>query len=895
MKRSFLHIMLTAAAAAAFVSCAKELDNNIAEAVPGIDVTITTAEDGTTKTVFDDDTHIFWQDGESLGVFKAGETTGVQFDETSISSGTKASASFSGTVTSGNGTYYAIHPLSATTTVAFPANQTAPGYQQFDNNADLMISEGFDVSSANPTVDNLRFYRLGAFVKVTVEDETTGTILKGIENVNKVTLTSSGQTLAGDVLIDMPGHSFTVAANASKSVSVKENGFYAIGSGYTYLGILPATFAAGETLTISIETDSYIIKKVTAPLSSAIDVAAGQILPLSVKVADANLVTKPVWYSSHYMRYNTIQEAVDNWVPAYGTINVSNGTYDENVVIADKGLTIHGNGASTVVTSFEIAEAAATIENLTVKPTTASVPSGIRGTYTNIYPTGIEINVSGYGATISYVTFDLSEGGSNVTAMYIGSKTTDSNTADVVENCTINGSGQRAMQIYDAKAEINNNTINTTYSSYAVRVGTPKLIAGSAVVFNANNFNVAEGTVAQAIHINNATETTITLGDGSIDNNIKGAAFTKIIGGTAQYNVTVRPSGLFKSFHLTRVWGRYGDYTANTYPDCFGLAANQDRTAAMDDKYIYIAKVKDSGFGIKAVDINDPTNVTDVNMTGVSGGTYGVDCVRVIDNPGSDPILICTNLAVEGETLKIYAWTSGITNAPTLLKSFDTTDAGGSGKSFRLGDQFTVSGNWENGILWFRDWKNNGVAKFTVTNGVISDPALLTPFVNGESSVIGAYYQYGNDVSSASLLYASANKIVGLPVGASLDASGAGANADFKLTFGYSFATLGGQKLIIYTRMQRASVGTLRITKDKYGTDAKFFDSVTAKETIVNAYVQKDYISATEEDTPGADALGTYSAQALGSCSIWQKSANQYYVMAHVQNVGMSLFLLSYE
>lgn len=286
--------MAVAAAAIAIVSCSKE--ETAVPATPiegGIPVTINTGSP-VTMTMMSGSTP-YWRDGDILGV-SDGTSTNVQFAENSIPDGeTAATATFSGKVSSA-GTYYAYYPYTNNGVGASGAKVDIPVSQyptatSFDGSADIMVSKSFTISTTSATtINNLRFARLGAIVKIVLTDSESTMV--GTQHPTTVSMTAASN-LVGRVYIDMvnqtigelySGQSMTVTANYTAETKYAING-----SNATYLIVYPQTLAEGSTLTIAASTEDYSIEKnITVP-DGGITLLPGKVNTLNISLKASHI------------------------------------------------------------------------------------------------------------------------------------------------------------------------------------------------------------------------------------------------------------------------------------------------------------------------------------------------------------------------------------------------------------------------------------------------------------------------------------------------------------------------------------------------------------------------------------------------------------------------------
>ena len=225
----------------------------------------------------------------------------------------------------------------------------------------------------------------------------------------------------------------------------------------------------------------------------------------------------------------------------------------------------------------------------------------------------------------------------------------------------------------------------------------------------------------------------------SVDVRFKSGAATHSV--TSQYkargnsvrcvkiNGWVDPTPQTKAPAIEHVWGWYSStdalWTSNvtaisiTHPDGYGMA----RGLAMDDEYIYLPK--SSGYAaIAGVKITDGATQVKGSVSGVNvGSTFQTSFVRMMKNTddsvnGGKDILLLSNLtSTDAANLVIYAYTSGIENAPVILAQFAWDSANNVADWRRYGDRFFVTGTWQDGKIYLPSYNANKTVVLSVANG----------------------------------------------------------------------------------------------------------------------------------------------------------------------------------
>lgn len=350
--KKFTHIMMFAAvAAAALVSCNKETEAPEKIKDEGIRITVV-AGDAVTKTTLSGTNKTAWVNGVDKVGFING-TTGVNVESSAASVNVSGQATFTGTVPAA-GTYYAYYPYfndasygptADGVTVRIPNTQAAVA-NNFDPAADVLVSEAFTVDEAGsystqPTV--LRFRRLTAFLKVTLEDATTGNKLSG-QKVTSVAV-QGANNLVGRYRVHGVNGLVDQKSGFKKVIATYAADFNAT-SDAAYLGIAPQTLANGSALTITVETGSYTITK-TVTLTSDVVIGAGDVLPIKVKIKDQDL---PIKVTKLWEKMST---ASINWLKSVNSEATAGS--DFNIAIDDTNVYIPEFGSSKKIWAIDIA------------------------------------------------------------------------------------------------------------------------------------------------------------------------------------------------------------------------------------------------------------------------------------------------------------------------------------------------------------------------------------------------------------------------------------------------------------------------------------------------------------------------------------------------------------
>lgn len=343
MKKFFNIAMFAVVAAATLVSCNREIEKSLVEENDGIQVSVI-AEQVQTKTALSGSKSIVWSASDKVGFINGSD--GVNVESTTAVIDGEGKATFTGTVPSA-GTYYAYYPYFADGSYAPDAegvtvrlqNNQYPTATSFDPKADLMVSTGFAATGSTDTPSTIEFKRLGAFIRVQFVDKTTGTVLSG-EHASLVSIEHSDNKICGRLKIS--GTNGLVDPNSGyKKVSAHYEGdaFELTADGeYAFFGVKPVSLATGTTLTITAKTDNYNITK-TITLTSDIVLGAGDIQPLKINLADANVAAKTLQIATVWEKKSTGSTA---WNTYYGG---TAGT-DRNIAMDDDYVYIAENSGT---------------------------------------------------------------------------------------------------------------------------------------------------------------------------------------------------------------------------------------------------------------------------------------------------------------------------------------------------------------------------------------------------------------------------------------------------------------------------------------------------------------------------------------------------------------------
>jgi len=367
------------------------------------------------------------------------------------------------------------------------------------------------------------------------------------------------------------------------------------------------------------------------------------------------------------------------------------------------------------------------------------------------------------------------------------------------------------------------------------------------------------------------------------------------------------PSEAPKELTVERLWGKYpvaaGKAWTTEYTSASYLVGN-DRTVAADNEYVYVAAASASTKGILAISITDPEKTKEVNLTGVEGGFFATACVRTIYDPSTSKyILLAGTLAHDSDcNFKVYAWKDGIDNAPSVLINWNTNN----GNPRRIGDFFTVSGDWSNGEIWAR-LNNSGAAsatfKWNIKNGALDGGVLGGQMGYAGAAGMGSIYKYNVAAKQALLVtptlgrfYDYADNEGWLNVkNDGVDWAGID-NSVMARKFGITPFEFNGKKYIAYVKKGmynndgNAARARVKIIEDQ-GSAETFLASMEADKVLYEFPLQNKNNATTEAEFNEVYFTDSPSiaGQEMANCSV-VPGEDCVYIVGHLFNVGVSVF-----
>lgn len=386
MKKIYAMIFVAAATLAGCqnVNDGLESDNQnkvemkVGASVPTVSRTALTENAGVYKAT--------WKAGDALNLVEvAGESVATY--ESAALAGDTESANFSFELTAAEAesyTYLAVYPKGAVSNatankfvVTLPATQSPAEMNTFDSAADILVSNAAETTVQGGSLA-LTMQRLSAVGKITVKNMP----LAAGEVVKSVTF-SCGHPLAGSATVKVDDLTYEVKQGIGEvKVVLPES---QSGDFTAYFSCLPATLAAGDAYTVSVETSAATYHKV-ATVASPLTLAAGDITSFSVNMVDSNVNTK---ISTDLFNDKT------EYVVAFKDLNgdtylLKRGKCERrptSTKISTLGLSINGNGAlvGEVPSDYCWSASARTDENGVVWGKFSYVESGVEYYLINTY------------------------------------------------------------------------------------------------------------------------------------------------------------------------------------------------------------------------------------------------------------------------------------------------------------------------------------------------------------------------------------------------------------------------------------------------------------------------------------------------------------------------------
>lgn len=363
-----------------------------------------------------------------------------------------------------------------------------------------------------------------------------------------------------------------------------------------------------------------------------------------------------------------------------------------------------------------------------------------------------------------------------------------------------------------------------------------------------------------------------------------------------------------KVLTVERLWGKYpvaaGKAWTTDYSETASYIVGNDRTMAADDQYVYVAAAGASTKGVLAINLEDPSQTKNVNMTGVEGGFFATACVRTIYNPSTSKyILLVGSLAHDSDcNFNVYAWKDGIDQAPTKIISWNTNN----GNPRRIGDFFTVSGDWSNGEIWVRLNASGAVStsfKWNITNGEVVGSVIGGQMGYAGAAGMGSIYKYNVAAKQALLVTPTIGRFFNYADNEGwLNVNHDGVNwagidnSVMARKFGITPFEFNGKKYIAYVKKGmydnsgNAARARVKIIEDQ-GSAETFLASMEADKVLYEFPIQNknNATTAAEFNEVYYTDNPSIAGQEMANCSV-VPGKECVYIVGHLFNVGVSVF-----
>lgn len=167
-----------------------------------------------------------------------------------------------------------------------------------------------------------------------------------------------------------------------------------------------------------------------------------------------------------------------------------------------------------------------------------------------------------------------------------------------------------------------------------------------------------------------------------------------------------------------------------------------NRGAGFNGQYVFVASRQD-GNHVYYWNIDNPATPSELDLTGVGGGTFTLSDLVVVGNH-----VFVSNMTFSGGEFKVYHWNS-LTAQPSVLLSYPNAPA-------RLGDAISIIGNPETNALLIAS--GHGTKDFYVWNIVAGSIPNAQPTVYNFPNIAGANFGRITKVMNEDLYLASGSQ-----------------------------------------------------------------------------------------------------------------------------------------
>lgn len=331
-----------------------------------------------------------------------------------------------------------------------------------------------------------------------------------------------------------------------------------------------------------------------------------------------------------------------------------------------------------------------------------------------------------------------------------------------------------------------------------------------------------------------------------------------------------------------RVAAYYSDASGNAW--CSFIPGIANRTMTADKNYVYLnsseATPKIYAVELASLLAGDQTpKYTELPTTGMEGGTHAVSALRMIPNDYGNPVLVATNLAVDGsQNFNIYAYLDGVNYDPVLMHAYRWDGVANTTDWRRYGDRISVSGTLQNGSVWAASQSGTKVMAFHFDDGEITT----------ETREYCWFDTFGGGLAEATIYPGTTEAILTTASSAGFwtpntagetHAGGywpkwdvVSTNPELNGAFSFQFFTHNEKKYIAYVQLPDNTHCNLVVVEDKGS-----FAASLAGEPVFTAPLH-------EGDAATCAAGNTY-----GDCAVVTNSGNLY-IVAMMQGGGLSVF-----
>lgn len=344
------------------------------------------------------------------------------------------------------------------------------------------------------------------------------------------------------------------------------------------------------------------------------------------------------------------------------------------------------------------------------------------------------------------------------------------------------------------------------------------------------------------------------------------------------------PEPVEAPFSLERVAAYYSNGAAAWCSFIPGIA---NRTMAADGKYVYLNS-SDAAPTIYAVEIasllagDETPTYKKLSTANMSGGTHGVSAIRCIPSENGDPVLIATNLAVDGnQNFNIYAYSNGTDSDPVLFHAYRYDAVANVSDWRRYGDRISVSGTWQNGKIWAPSQSGTKVMGFGIVNGATDSSKREYCWFDTFGGGLAEVTLYPG--TTEALLTTASSAGWWTPNTAGATHSGGfwpkwdvvGSDAALNGAFSFQFFTYEEQDYIAYVQLSDNTHANLVVVEDK----GDFKSSLASDKLFTLPLYDGDKASCAAGNTYGDCAVVTIDGE--------------LHIVAMMQGGGLSIFKVS--